>query len=629
MLRYRLSFPLSRIPVLILFFLAGEALLTAQQTVSPMPPPVTRHLYRSRWFEFLNAHLEDDSRAAEAALVELKTAAQAVGIHRLSDFARTAVYEGRRAEAEGRYVRAARAYDAALVLDGANCDARFSKVHVLLRQRAVGRAAAALPGALESLVLTGESRLAVFSAILLWVAAGLAAATLGSILILVTRHARLASHDLGEMAGRFFGSGASLPLALILLLLPMAFGLGPVWVVLYWGALIYASSLRAERVVLAAALAAFGLIPFLAAVISRENILERSPLYVAALDLSESREDASAEDGLKQAAAVYGEEADVWLLLGIFAERSADPDRALVCYERAIQEAPDDYRPLLNRGNIQYQEGNFAQAVSDYETAAQKAEAPEIYYNLALARAESYDFQGQGEALRQARLISARSVEYWMDHPTLARVVPASYPLARARRKIEEWSARPRGRRVPGEVSTSRLVQAFTSPFALGPWALLILALALTLLRTRLGMAAECPQCSRPYCRFCTRLGDLPGYCRSCSQLRKAAKGIDANVRRAEEGRRLARLRNRASKLLSLVLPGSHRYFSNRPVSGFLTLFLFFFFLAAAAINSRLFESRLFGPVSSRAGLSIGALVAAAVVWVSSLRSSWKQSHGS
>ena len=32
----------------------------------PMPPPVTRGLYRSRWFEFLNAHLEDDPRAAVA-----------------------------------------------------------------------------------------------------------------------------------------------------------------------------------------------------------------------------------------------------------------------------------------------------------------------------------------------------------------------------------------------------------------------------------------------------------------------------------------------------------------------------------------------------------------------------------
>jgi tetratricopeptide (TPR) repeat protein len=601
---------------------------SAQPTVSPLPPPVTRHLYRSRWFEFLNAHLEDDARTAGMALVDLKKAAQAVGINRLSDFARTAAHEGRLAEAEGRYERAARAYDAALVLDDANCDARFSRVELSMRQRLPIKAAAALPAALESLVATGESRLAVVSAILLWAAAGLAAATLGSILILLALHARVASHDLEELARRLFGRGASAPLALIVLLLPLAFGLGPVWVVLYWGALIYASSLRAERVVLAVALAAFGLIPFLAAVISRENILERSPLYVAALDLSERREDASAEDGLRQAAVAYGEDPDVWLLLGIFAERSADPERALSYYERAIREAPTDYRPLLNRGNIQYQEGNFEQAVHDYEAASQKASAAEIYYNLALARAESYDFQGQGEALRRARQISARSVEYWIDHPTLARVVPASYPLSRARRKVEELSAREKGRRLPGEVSTSRLVEAFASPFALGPWALLVLALGLTLLRTWVGMSAECPQCSRAYCRFCRRSGNTPGSCSTCGQSRKASKGIDGRVWRAGEGRRLVRRRNRACRLLSLVLPGAHRYFSNKPVSGFLTLFLFFFLVAAAAINSRLFEPRLRGPAGPPEWPWIAALLAAVVVWASSLRSSWKHAHG-
>jgi tetratricopeptide (TPR) repeat protein len=151
------------------------------------------------------------------------------------------------------------------------------------------------------------------------------------------------------------------------------------------------------------------------------------------VDLAERREDARAEDGLKQASAVFPGDAEVWLLLGIFAERSADPERALLYYERAVWAAPGDYRPLLNRGNIHFQEGNFTQALRDYEAAAEKAPAPEIYYNLALARAESYDFHGQVEALQKARRISSRDVAYWMDHPTLARVVAAPYPLSRAR----------------------------------------------------------------------------------------------------------------------------------------------------------------------------------------------------
>jgi hypothetical protein len=120
----------------------------------------------------------------------------------------------------------------------------------------------------------------------------------------------------------------------------------------------------------------------------------------------------------------------------------------------------------------------------------------------------------------------------------------------------------------------------------------------------------------------------LPGYCGACVKRRKDSKGIDARIVRAGEGRRLARRRDRVCRLLSLVLPGSHRYFSDRPVSGFLTLFLFFFFLAAAVINSRLFGPRQLAPVSAWPGLTIGALAAAGVLWASSLRSSWRQSHG-
>ena len=43
-------------------------MLPAQEAVSALPAPVTRSLYRAHWFEFLNAHLEDDARGAAAAL---------------------------------------------------------------------------------------------------------------------------------------------------------------------------------------------------------------------------------------------------------------------------------------------------------------------------------------------------------------------------------------------------------------------------------------------------------------------------------------------------------------------------------------------------------------------------------
>src|SRR5262249_59877748 len=110
----------------ILLIVLGCALVPvealAQETVPPLPPPVTRGLYRSRWFEFLNAHLEDDSRGAAAALSELKKAAQAVGVRRLSDFSRTAAYGARQAERPGGVDHAAPPEGAARGVAGPNGD---------------------------------------------------------------------------------------------------------------------------------------------------------------------------------------------------------------------------------------------------------------------------------------------------------------------------------------------------------------------------------------------------------------------------------------------------------------------------------------------------------------------------
>ena len=102
---------------------------------------------------------------------------------------------------------------------------------------------------------------------------------------------------------------------------------------------------------------------------------------------------------------------------------------------------------------------------------------------------------------------------------------------------------------------------------------------------TWLGPAAECPQCGRPYCRFCS----IPGYCSACANRRRASKGIDVSLRLAADVRRLTRRRDLACRILSLALPGSHRFLSGKPISGFLTLFLFFFLRdGAKAIEAEL-----------------------------------------
>ena len=600
----------------------------AQERISPLPPPVTRSLYRTHWFVYLNAYLEDDARAAAGALEQLKKAALAVGVRRLSDFSRTALYEARRAEASGRIESADRGYGAALELDDANLNAALGQIALLVRQGSYARAARMLPVAARALVSTEERRLSVASSLLLCICLGAGAAVAATIIILLARHLRRVSHDVRETADRLFGRRAAVPLALVLFLLPLGFGLGPFWILLFWGALLYIYADRRERMVLAVGLLALGLIPVAVAAISRENVIERSPLYVAAIDLEERREDASAEAGLRQASVVFAEDPDVWFLLGVYAERAGDSQKAMAAYDQAVRAGPSDYRPYLNRGNMHFQEGEFAQAIGDYEVAAEKApRAAEIFYNIALARAETYDFDGQAAALNKARELSSRSVTYWSQNPTLARVVSAPYTVSRARRKIEEWNGEPRGRALPGHAPPFRVARTVLSTWALGPWAALLLALAITRGRRRRGAASECLTCGRPFCRYCKRYGEPPAICTPCARLRK--EGIESQVTHAVEVRRRVRRRDWTCRLTSLLLPGTHRFFSQRPVSGAFVLLLFFFLLATAWTGATFFTPRRLALPVARADLAGAALVAAAVLWIAELFSAWRHSHGS
>jgi tetratricopeptide (TPR) repeat protein len=604
---------------------------SGQENVSALPPPVTRSLYRSRWFEFLNALLEDDVKGAAAALADMKKAARAVGVRRLSDFSRTAVHEGRKAESLGKPDRAARAYDAAIQLDDASYDALAARVSFLFRRKSYVAAIGAVPDAVSALFETQESRLSMLSSLALWVAAALGLTLAGTVLALLGKNAARMAHDATELSRRW-GGVPILPLAILLAALPVALGLGPGWIVLYWGVLVFPYALPSERTLLAVEFVALGLVTPTLALVSRENVIERSPLYVAAMDLDERREDASAEDGLRQASGVFAEDVDVWFLLGMYADRAGDSDRAISSYDRAIIADPRDYRPFLNRGNVHFQEGDFLEAIRDYEAASQRSPSlPEIYYNISLARGEAYDFPGQAAAIAKARAISDKDVVAWTERPTLNRVVAAGYPLSRARMKIEQWNQQPKSRRLPGHAPPIQIVSLFFSPLALGPWVALGGALALASWRERRSLAIECARCGSPVCDFCRRFGDHPLYCTTCVRLhvRKENLGIQAHVAQSQEMRRRVSARDRLCHAFSLLVPGTHKLFTERTFAGAVLLFCFCLLASVALVGNRYFDPRqLPGSGGGQAWLYVfgaGALL----VWMSSLATSFRNSHGS
>jgi tetratricopeptide (TPR) repeat protein len=579
----------------------------------------------------LNALLEDDAAAATQSLTRLRRAAQAVGVRYLSDFSRTAVYQGRKAERQGQTARAARAYDAAIALDGTSYDAVVSKMGFLLRQRQFGRTVALLPDAFGALFQAREARFALFSSLALWGTIAFAAAALSTTVILLWRCGPRLTHDLGESAGRRFGVGATLPFTLIVLGLPLAAGLGPYWLLLWWTVLVFPYTAARERAILAAGLVVIAAAPTLFGWIGRENIIRRSPLYVAAVDLEEQREDGSAEDGLRQASAVFEEDPDVWFLLGMYAQRAGDSQKAIASFDRAVAADPKEYRSLVHRGNVRFEEGDYGQASRDYTAAVERnPRAAEALYNLSVARGEAYDFQGQARAMAQARAISESSVDGWSGRLTLSRVVPAAYSVERARQRIEKWNAQDKSRRLPGHLPEGGLLPALRSPATIGPLAALLLAVVWAWWRGRKGVAGECVRCGRPFCGICKRYGDPPLYCTPCVrvEIRREEPGISAHVDQSREIRRRIAWRDRACRALSILLPGAHAYFSERPMRGLAMLFGFFFSLAAAVIGWSFFEVRPLAPRPLWSGLTLFAGASALFFWIAGNAAAWRNSHG-
>src|SRR5512135_2204427 len=95
--------------------------------VSPLPPPTTRSGLRGRWFEFLSALNDDDFPSARLASADLLRTASRVGISRLSDFSRAALYQARLADRQGKADRSALSLETAIQLDPDLVDPRWEK----------------------------------------------------------------------------------------------------------------------------------------------------------------------------------------------------------------------------------------------------------------------------------------------------------------------------------------------------------------------------------------------------------------------------------------------------------------------------------------------------------------------
>jgi tetratricopeptide (TPR) repeat protein len=277
---------------------------------------------------------------------------------------------------------------------------------------------------------------------------------------------------------------------------------------------------------------------------------------------------------------------------------------------------------MIGIGNIHFWQGDLGEAMSDYRDAIQFRPGSALaWYNLSLAQGDAYLFDQQKESLANARRLSPRDVDRWIESPSLARVLSLDYSIDEAERRSRLWTREVKSQSLPGLGHAWAPEDLFAVPTSIGPWLALAIGVVLgSVAQRRRWGARECARCGKTFCRRCKVPGSAALYCAPCDRLLsgKEASDIASHVAQSEEARRNVRQRQREARWLSVVFPGARRMSEGSPIRGFLILFGFFFFVLVALVGGRIYPVRSLPTATFFPVREIAATVLAFAVWVGS-----------
>jgi tetratricopeptide (TPR) repeat protein len=555
----------------------------------PPPPTATVDLARKivpvqaswsriaeRWQERRTALREQDparTTAAEGAILEAK---RDLAIENLFMHAASEVRESRRAlEANLPGEALARAeFAARLAPDYPDAHLAVARARLARPPREFGRIFAAL-GAAGGAALRDPYTTRAFLADLLGATlAALFAASALTILLLFVRCVRLFLHDFHHLP-LLRGTAPTQTgfLALVLLSLPLAFGLGPAvgLAVLLLSAWLYLRT--AERVVATIALAALVLLPHAAGRAARMAAWTGSSGEVVHLLEHGAVSDEEAAEIVARVSETPGSPA-LYAALGRHAKRRGDLEGALRWYAAADPDGREA-EIRVNVGNVLFLKGDLEGARAAYLAATDRAGSDlttlaAAHFNLSRLYLRTADVERSAAALDKAQQVDGELVQAMGpgEDDLSANSYLADLPVPAA--KISALVASDGSAEAVREALVARLGGAL--PRDLWPWVpgvAIALLWLLALVAGRIDPAHACERCGRPACRRCDGLaGSLCGQCVNVFQKRGVVDSRDrlrkeAQVRRHERGERFV------FRALAILGGGAGHVFGGAPGRGF------------------------------------------------------------
>lgn len=397
--------------------------------------------------------------------------------------------------------------------------------------------------------------------------------------VLVFKYHPLLAHDLSEGRLAKLPGRAHSSLALLLILLPLATGLGLYWSALFALVILAPYSLDRERVVASALLVLAALLPLGYLALSQWHLAQASPRLATA---AEAEAGGRGEDLVAAAEAWAREEPQRGLpqyYLGLVRKRRGELAQAQVHLAQAVSLAPRLAPAQVALGNVLYLQGDLEGAEAAYlravglqpRIASARANLGQLYAqrlqldraNRELTETAALD-PAMASLLSRHRGQSASGESVLVDEPVDLRSLWGAMPSAADAGRLADalWGG------------LLRWVPLMASPLAWlagvgGLW-------SVTLWRRRRGFARGCRNCGKPFCPKCQTSIREEHYCPSCAAVFRVKEGVAAyvKVRRIREVEEWQSRRRRRHGILGVLFPGAGHLYAGDTVGGIIMLLL-------------------------------------------------------
>jgi len=383
-------------------------------------------------------------------------------------------------------------------------------------------------------------------------------------IIILVRTVPLMGHDISELIRGPLRGPLPLAYAIVVLSLPMFWGLKLGWIITYWIVVVWFYLSTRERVVAASFLLLIGLsgiyLPRFVAMLNAPASLELRSLIQAI----RGEGDPSVIEELKRRIALEPERWQGYFALAQLQKKAGSYKTALEFYQKALDKQHDSASVLNNMGNSYFHLKDYDQAVHYYQQALEKDPSQiATYYNLGQTYREMLAFDKGEQTYQEGRKRDKEMMDEYTRRSALIGktiVVDASLPVKAL--WAEVLNVTPREEKEAG-LLLEQLLNGV--PIRLILWfmiAILILLAVLSMVRSQ--KAFGCQTCDRIVCKKCQRSLFEYSVCYRCWMNLKQIKRR-GEVSQAEE--QLIKKRQIAF-IMTLLLPGSGHFYIGRSYHG-------------------------------------------------------------